>query len=322
MAEVYCYGHVSTGKVLLLKDHYPPPDGYAEVLETLENHAGEATGTALVLRQLGVSVALEGNWIGDNPECRRTLEFLQGRGIDCSGLRVVPGYVGATEIVVSDGASRTVFGRYIDLLFTTKQWDDPDPRQIAAARMVSLDSTFGESTLAAARCAGASGKPIATFDARHDSELTARAAAVIVSGEFLRREYPAAAATNAERAGLFARYLASCSGLVVFTSGSQPVWWGLGRAAALAAGRPWFRGGARPGQRHELAPFRVKVVDTAGAGDSFRAGVVYGMLQGWPVADCVRFACATAALVCTRAPGCVHPPTLPEIQALLAAGLP
>ena len=186
--------------------------------------------------------------------------------------------------------------------------------------MVSVDSTFGESTLAALRGAVASGKPVATFDARHDSELTATAAAVIISGEFLRREYPAAVTSDAERAGLFARYLGSCPGLVVFTSGSQPVWWGLGQAAAWAAGRPLFPDGTRPGQRHELTPFRVKVVDTAGAGDSLRAGVVYGMLQGWPAAECVRFACATAALICTRAPGCMHPPTLPEIQALLAGG--
>jgi hypothetical protein len=81
MAEVYCYGHVSTGKVLRLKDRYPPPDGYAEVAEILENHAGEATGTALVLARWGISVALEGNWIGDIPECRRTLEFLRERGV-------------------------------------------------------------------------------------------------------------------------------------------------------------------------------------------------------------------------------------------------
>jgi sugar/nucleoside kinase (ribokinase family) len=320
MAEVYCYGHVSTGKMLLLKDHYPPPDGYAEVTATLENHAGEATGTALVLRQLGVSVALEGNWIGDNPDCRRTLAFLCERGIDCSGLRVVPGYVGATEFVVSDGTSRTVFGRYVDLLFTTKQWDDPDPRKIAAARMVSIDSTFGESTLAAVRGAERCGKPFATFDARHDSELAAKAAAVIISGEFLRREYPAAAAVDAERAGLFVRYLGNCPGLVVFTSGSRPVWWGLGRPPVTGAGRRLFPGDGRPGERHALAPFPVKVADTAGAGDSFRAGVMYGMLQGWPAEECVRFACATAALICTRAPGCVHPPTLLEIQALLAGG--
>jgi sulfofructose kinase len=318
MAEVYCYGHVSTGRVLRLRDHYPEADGYAEVVEILENHAGEATGTALVLTRLGVSVALEGNWIGDIPECRRTLEFLQQRGVDCSGLRVVPNYPGVTEVVVSDGASRTVFGRYIDLLFTTKQWDDPDPRKIAAARIVSVDSTFGEATLAAARHAAAAGKPMATYDARHDSELAAGAAALVISREYLRREYPAAAASEDERAGLFARYLESCPGLVAFTAGAHPVWWGRGRAKTDLGRRGSSDGNAEPGRRHQLESFPVKVVDTAGAGDSFRGGLVYGLLQDWPDAECVRFATAVAALVCTRAPGCVHPPALDEVRELLS----
>lgn len=319
MAEVYCYGHVSTGKVLRLQDRYPPPDGYAEVAEILENHAGEATGTALVLARWGIAVALEGNWIGDIPECRRTLEFLRERGVDCSGLRVVPNYPGVTEIVMSDGVSRTVFGRYCDLLFTTKQWDDPDPLRIAAARIVSVDSTFGESTLAAARLAASFGKPFVTFDARHDSELAAGAAALIISAEYIRREYSAAAVNEDARAALFASYLERCPGLVVFTSGSQPVWWGLGRAQAIGPSSGIFAPDTGPDGRRELAPFRVKVVDSAGAGDSFRAGVVYGMLQRWPAAECVRFACATAALICTRAPGCVHPPSLDEVRQLLSA---
>jgi len=302
MAEVYCFGHVSTGVLLRLRDAYPPADGYAEVLQTLENHAGEATGTALVLNQLGITVALEGNWIGDTPACRRTLEFLRQRGIDCSGLRVVAGYPGATEVVVSDGQSRTVFGRYCDLLFTTRQWDEPDPRKVAAAKVVALDSTFGEATLAVARAAAAAGRPMVTYDARHDSELAAGAAALIISGEYLRREYPPAAADEAGRAALFARYRERCPGLVVFTAGAGPLWWG--RAA--------------DGRRRELAAFPVQVVDSAGAGDSFRGGLIYAMLHGWDDATAVRFAAAVAALVCTRAPGCVHPPTLAEIQQLLS----
>jgi len=318
MAEVYCYGHVSTGRVLRIKGGYPEADSYAEVIETLENHAGEATGTALVLRQLGVSVALEGNWIGDNPECRRTLKFLRKRGIDCSGLRVVAGYPGATELVISDGTSRTVFGRYIDLLFTTKQWDDADPQKIAAARIACIDSTFGGSTLAAARQAFTRGIPVVTFDPRHDSELAARASAMIISGELIRREYPAAAANEDERARLFETYRQHCPGLVVFTAGARPIWWVRG---AKPPGEPDHRSGLpAAGERHEQPPFRVPVVDTAGAGDSFRAGIIYGMLQGWPDAESVRFAAATAALICTRAPGCLHPPSLEEIRALLSAG--
>jgi sugar/nucleoside kinase (ribokinase family) len=119
MSDVYLYGHVSTGIIVRISGRYPEPDGYGEIVETLENHCGEATGSALVLARLGASTVLEGNWIGDNRDCRRTVELLEERGIDCSGLVVKPGYVGATEITISDGESRTVFGRYQDLLFTT-----------------------------------------------------------------------------------------------------------------------------------------------------------------------------------------------------------
>ena len=139
MADVYCYGHVSTGKILRLRDRYPEADGYGEIVETLENHSGEAASSALVLRRLGVSVALEGNWIGDNPDAAGRLSFTGAAGSTARAFGWCPGYVGATELVISDGATRTVFGRYIDLLFTTKQWDEPDPTKIAACRIACID---------------------------------------------------------------------------------------------------------------------------------------------------------------------------------------
>ena len=71
--------------------------------------------------------------------------------------------------------------------------------------------------------------------------------------------------------------------------------------------------------RRELASFAVEVVDSAGAGDSFRGGLIYGFLHGWSDEDTLRFASAVAALVCTTAPGCVHPPTLEQVRAFLAA---
>jgi sulfofructose kinase len=303
MSDVYCFGHVSTGQILRLKGRYPAADGYAEIAETLDNHAGEATGSALVLAALGVSVALEGNWIGDTPACHRTLEFLRSRGIDCSGLVVKPGYPGVNEIVVSDGHSRTVFGRYIDLLFTTPQWETPAVERIRAARVACVDPSFGEATLLVARTAKAAGKPLVTCDARADSPLAALADVIVISNEFLRREYPAAVPLGPARDRLFTEYLARCSGLVVFTNGSAPIWF------------------ARSGEtvRRELPPFPVEVVDSAGAGDSFRGGLIYGLLRGWPDEESVRFACAIAALICTTAPGCVHPPTLDQVKTFLAA---
>jgi len=303
MSDVYCFGHVSTGRILRLKGRYPAPDGYAEIAETLENHSGEATGSALVLAALGAAVALEGNWIGDTPACRRTLEFLRGRGLDVSGLVVQPGYAGVNETVISDGATRTVFGRYIDLLFTTPQWETPSADRIRAARIVCVDPAFGETTLFVARTAQAAGRPLVTCDTRADSPLAALAGAVVISNEFLHREYPDAVPAGPARERLFAEYCARTPGLVVFTDGSRPAWFGRGR----------------DGARREQPAFPVEVVDSAGAGDSFRGGLIHGLLQGWSDADAVRFAGAVAALVCTTAPGCVHPPSLAQVRDFLAA---
>lgn len=301
MSDVYCFGHVSTGQILRLKGRYPAPDGYAEVAETLDNHAGEATGSALVLAALGAAVTLEGNWIGDTPACRRTLEFLRSRGIDVSGLVVKPGYPGVNEIVVSDGDTRTVFGRYVDLLFTTPQWEPPSVERIRAAKLVCVDPSFGETTLLVARAAHAAGLPVVTCDTRADSPLAALSSAVVISNEFLHREYPAAVPVGSAREQLFADYLARVPGLVVFTDGSRPAWFGRGGAC------------------REQPPFPVEVVDSAGAGDSFRGGLIHGLLHGWSDAEAVRFASAVAALICTTAPGCVHPPSLAQVRDFLAA---
>jgi sugar/nucleoside kinase (ribokinase family) len=298
--DVYCFGHVSTGRILRIKDSFPAPDGYGEVVADLENHAGEATGSALVLAKLGMSVRLDGNWIGDNEACRRTVAFLASRGIDVSGLRVEPGYVGVQEIVITDGATRTVFGRYCDLLFTTRQWDLPDIERMRGAKLAVVDPAFGETTLAVARMARELGIPLATCDTGPDGELAGTADILVVSNEFLHREFPDAVAHGAVREALFARYLQACPGLVVFTSGSGQILFGR-----------------KSSGQNTVEPFRVEVVDSAGAGDSFRGGLSWSILQEMSDRDAVRFASAVAALVCTTTPGCLYPPALEQVEELV-----
>jgi sugar/nucleoside kinase (ribokinase family) len=60
----------------------------------------------------------------------------------------------------------------------------------------------------------------------------------------------------------------------------------------------------------------VKVVDATGAGDVFRAGFIYGLLQRWPVPEILRFANATAAISCTRLGAIPSVPALGEVLAL------
>jgi sulfofructose kinase len=58
-------------------------------------------------------------------------------------------------------------------------------------------------------------------------------------------------------------------------------------------------------------------IDTTGAGDAFRAGLLFGLLAGWPVEDAARAANAVAALKC-RAPGARNGlPRASELQTLL-----
>ena len=66
---------------------------------------------------------------------------------------------------------------------------------------------------------------------------------------------------------------------------------------------------------HAIPAARVTAVDTTGAGDVFRAGVIYGLLQGWDVPALLRFANAAAALSCTRHGAIASVPSLAEVRA-------
>jgi sugar/nucleoside kinase (ribokinase family) len=63
--------------------------------------------------------------------------------------------------------------------------------------------------------------------------------------------------------------------------------------------------------------FPVAPLDTTGAGDSFNAGVIFGLLRKWAIPETLRFANAVAALVISR-PGSDQRryPTLAEVADL------
>jgi fructokinase len=54
------------------------------------------------------------------------------------------------------------------------------------------------------------------------------------------------------------------------------------------------------GKMVQVAPFKVNVVDSTGAGDAFMGGLSYGLLQGWGHQQVGVFANACAAICCTK----------------------
>ncbi len=72
----------------------------------------------------------------------------------------------------------------------------------------------------------------------------------------------------------------------------------------------------RDGAEYSVLPPKVTPTDATGAGDSFRAGVIYGLHQGWAMRDTLRWATAVGALQVQRSLEQDRPPSIATIKAL------
>ena len=160
-----------------------------------------------------------------------------------------------------------------------------------------LDPFFGAASRQVAEWCVEADIPYVTIDVAPDTEIARHAAALIVSEEFTGRTL-----STDDAHELVADYVERCAGLVVLTRGG-------GRLVSARRGR----------QAREHEAFTVEVRDTTGAGDGFRAGIVYGMLRGFADDDLVRTASAVSAIVCRRVPGVVNSPTETELREFLRA---
>ena len=256
---------------------------------------GEALNLSIVLARLGWQVRLNGNSLGDSPEYRRLTEFIRNCGIDDRNLTVKSGFSGVHEIVFSDRETRTIFGNYEHLLSGEQTWNTPQKSDIADARIVCVDPPFGEESALVATLAEDLGVPFVSVDCPYDDRLSTLAAAVIVSGEFRDRAYPQAALP-----ALTAEYQARSRGLVILTHGERDLLYGrFGETART------------------MRPPPVTAVDTAGAGDSFRAGVIYGFLRGWNDTRTVELTSWLAAMVCERFPGVLESPSEDDVGSFM-----
>jgi sugar/nucleoside kinase (ribokinase family) len=68
---------------------------------------------------------------------------------------------------------------------------------------------------------------------------------------------------------------------------------------------------------YEAPAFPVTAVDTTGAGDIFRAGMMYALLRGEQPEMLLRWGNAAAALACTRRGAMDSVPSLEQVQALV-----
>lgn len=293
--EVYLFGQVLGTHSFLLKDGFLQPDEYAEIKEHYFLPGGETGTAATVLNALGVSVRMDGTWIGT--EVAPMLKaFYEDKRVDLSRLHFREDDPGIMDYVVIAGLVRSPMGRFQALFSSGRRWwNVPCEQDIAGCRAAAVDPFFRKESLLAAELCMRNGIPYVTIDSPHDSLLHRHAAVNVVSAECTSRYYPEK--TPEDVMDLMQR---EAEGLVILTRGGRDMLYGR-----------------KGGPVHRMKTFPVTVRSTLGAGDTFKAGCVYGLLRGMGDEDLVRFAAACSAVAVSRFPLPLCPPLLKEVMDLI-----
>jgi sulfofructose kinase len=292
--DVIVYGLASLDTIWQV-EQMPPLGGYARVMAERRTIGGEAGSTAIALTHWGVRVALVGNPLGDDEEGRllRDLFAREAPGIDTRFLGTsrhspTPSFL---SIATADG-HRTVFGRSSAPL----HYPPLDPELARSARMFTMDPYDREACLRACAVAAREGLSIITTDCTHLPAVNEVTAVAVTSHEKVgvektREELAAFAAGQRDQYGM----------TTIVTRGEN--------GCVIAE-----KDGAAGETVHVAAYVAPAVVDSTGAGDVFRAGLVYGQLQGWEIGKTARFASAAAALNCGAMGGWGGVRSLEEIE--------
>jgi ribokinase len=75
--------------------------------------------------------------------------------------------------------------------------------------------------------------------------------------------------------------------------------------------------GYEDGSFYHQPAFKIEVADTTGAGDSFHAGYIFGLLEGFDMPDRLLYGAATATLKCTKPGARAGNPTLKQLKYFL-----
>lgn len=295
--DVLCYGTISLENVTRLP-HLPTPRRDAVAQSEADEVGGEALKVALPLATWGLRVAVVGNFIGTDRKATLILSELaryplvdaryirQHENITTPFLRI---------LVTPDGERSRIAYWYED---TPK--DELTPDLMRRARILSVDAYGRDERDRAAAVARAAGKAVVSVDAIWPQyPLAGNSDVIIISRDWLQSNF-----TGIYEYDHALELQAQGAGVIMITDGPRPVL--VVRADGSAFG---------------VEPYEIEhIVDTRGAGDLFKAGIIYGWLQpDWSLEQKVKFACAAAGLHVGRERTREPLPSLAEIRALMRA---
>lgn len=295
---VLCYGGIALETVIELP--YAPIPGVAHIIcEERARLGGGAAHVAEWLASWGVPTRLAGYVLGTDPDGVRLLKWL--RAYPSLDLRFVEQSASAHTLVsrtvpLPDGSRYLLCIGYADVTVTP-----PRPELLEGASLLEIafyhrQERGNAAATVMAHLAAARGVRIVAMDVITPEAVRALPAlAVIINSAASIRELEPDADPRAHAHALHAQ----TGAMVVVSDGDREL---------LAI--------ARDGTAYTIRPPAVTPTDTTGAGDSFRAGLIYGLHHGWPLPDTLGWATAVAALQVQRSLSQAPPPEQGVVEAL------
>lgn len=273
---VIIFGTVCLDRVRKV-ERLPEKGGYAEIVDEVDLLGGEAANSALAIQKWKGSVRLSGNPIGHGANAELIRRMLKENEVD-DGL--VPAGEFETpfcDIYVTPDGDRTMFGRGFREMESRA---DPTLAPYAAGQWFSADPNPGDASRRAVRLAVDSAMKTYLLDFVREGDP-------ILSGEGVAfwqssTDWAGVRSNTQKNIQWVSRWLEKHGCFTILSDGPN----------GFVAGGP-----DRPVRAYPPYPC-PDLVDSTGAGDIFRAGMLFGLDQNWPISDCLRYASAAGCLNC------------------------
>lgn len=290
---VLVFGTICLDRVRRIRT-LPASGGYASVQEEQVILGGEAANTACALHCWGDEFVLTGNGLGAGAEAETLIELIREKGLPANLLSTSGTQTPCCDIYVTPDGDRTMFGIGFE---TIGNEVEVDLLPVTGGGWFTTDSNLGATARRAYDLAARSGMNSYLMDFLDAADR-------IQPDDFWQSstDWAGVRGNTQKNVEYVRRKVEDWGCFVVLSDGPN----------GLVAGSPSLP------VRH-FPPFPAPAyVDSTGAGDMFRAGMLHGLTRNWPISKCLQFASAAGCLKCKSLGATTMVPTKLEIEAHIA----
>lgn len=297
--EIIAVGHLCMDKVFICED-FPQENMSKHILDYSQHPGGTACQAIVAAKRLGAEVAYMSP-LGDDEIGRQLYAGCLAEGVDMSMCRIDRGLTSHfTNVLVNEKRNTRTFLSYHGK-FAPMEFGEEERKFISQAKIVHLDNTRNDNALAAASVAKEAGVIISldgsSLNPDNDKnwELAEKVDVLITSDVYPRR----LTGIENKREALLEIGRRLEPRVLIATNGEE---------GCIAY---------RNGELVDYPAYRVKPVDTTGAGDAFHGAFLYGLLRGYDFEYNIRFSSAVAAMNCLAVGGRDGLPRLDMVSAFM-----